>query len=190
MLNDEKAEESRHRNRLREKLSECFFQAVGYFQGVRKDGSTLGRNYIEAIRGYLNYAVPLLYTKLRLGAPTMAWLRAEEILKAANLTALPPVFYGGDAGTDLIIRRGGKFIPNPQAEIALEVLGHIQRQTSYGNRVMGRDLENHFQDKPYGWEYDMILLVLAVLLRAGAVEVTHQGRRFRNHLTPAAPLHQ
>ena len=186
LLNDEKAEESCHRNRLREKLSECFFQAVGYFQGVRKDGSTLGRNYIEAIRGYLNYAVPLLYTKLRLGARPLRGSEAEEILKAANLTALPPVFYGGDAGTDLIIERGGKFIPNPQAEIALEVLGHIQRQTSYGNRVMGRDLENHFQDKPYGWEYDMILLVLAVLLRAGAVEVTHQGRRFRNHLDPQA----
>jgi hypothetical protein len=27
-------------------------------------------------------------------------------------------------------------------------------------------------------------LVLAVLLRAGAIEVTHQGRRFRNHLDP------
>ena len=186
LLNDEKADESRHRSKLREKMAESLFHSVGYFRGVRKDSTALGRNYIEAVRGFLNYAVPLLYTKLRLGARPLRGSEPEEVLKAANLTALPPVFYGGDGGTDLIVERSGKYIPNPEADIAKEILGYIQRQTGYGNRVMGKDLVLHFQDMPYGWEFDMILLVLAVLLRAGAVEITHQGRRFRNHLDPQA----
>jgi len=184
LLADEKVEESRHKSRLREKLAECLLQGVGYFRGVRKDGLAQGKNYIEAIRGFLRYAVPLLYTKLSLGARPLKGTEAEEVLRAANLTALPQVFYGGDGGTDLIVERGGKYLPNPEAEVAREVLGYIQRQTSYGNKVLGKALEAYFQGVPYGWEYDMILLIMAVLLRAGAVEVTHQGRRFRSHLDP------
>jgi hypothetical protein len=186
LLNDEKAEESRHKNKLREKMAESLYQSVGFFRGVRKESTNLGRNYIETIREFLNYAVPLLYTKLRLGARPLRGNEISEVLKAANLNALPQVFYGGDAGTDLIIERDGKYISNPEADIAKEVLGYIQRQTNYGNKVMGKDLESHFQGMPYGWEFEMILLVLAVMLRAGAVEVTHQSRRFRNHLDPQA----
>jgi hypothetical protein len=34
----------------------------------------------------------------------------------------------------------------------------------------------------YGWTRDTLWIVLASLLRAGVIEVTYQGRRFRNHL--------
>lgn len=186
LLEDEKKQLSRHKQRLRDKLAESLYAGTGHFRGVAKDGSALGRNAIEALRGYLNYAVPMLYTKLRLGARQLKGTEAEDVLKAANLSALPIVFYGGDGGTDLILERGGKYLPNAEAEIAREVLGYIQRQHAYGNKVTGKDLENYFQDMPYGWEYEIVLLVLAVLLRAGTIEVTHQGRRFRNHLDPQA----
>lgn len=186
LLNDEKREDSRRKGRLRDKLAECLYQGRGYFRGVKKDGAAEGRNSIEAVRGILNYAVPYLYDKLKIGARPLTGSEPEEVLKAANLTALPQVFYGGDGGTDLIIERQGRYLPNPEAEVAREVLGYIRRQHSYGNKVVGKNLEKYFQAMPYGWEYEMILLVLAVLLRAGAVEVTYQGHRFRNHLDPQA----
>ncbi len=186
LFSEEKTLESRWKARLREKMSEALYSGVGYFRGVAKEGSALGRNYIEAVRGFLAYVVPSLYPKLRLGARPLKGTEAEDVLKAANLTALPQVFYGGEGGTDLIGERGGKYYANAEAEIAREVLGQIQRQHAYGNKVTGKDLENHFQDMPYGWEYEMVLLILAVLLRAGAIEVTHQGRRFRNHQDPQA----
>jgi hypothetical protein len=186
LLADEKNQEGRLRGRSREKLAEALYAGVGYFRGVEKRGTALGGNYIEAVRGFLGYTVPSIYTKLAIGARPLKGNEAEEVLKAANLTALPNVFYGADGGTDLIVERNGKYMPNTEAEIAQEVLRFIQRQHSYGNKVTGRDLEKYFQDRPYGWDYEMILLVLAVLLRAGAVEVTHQGRRFRNHQDPQA----
>ena len=186
LLNDEKGEESKLKGRLRDRLAECLYTGVGYFRGVAKEGPALGKNHVEAIRGFMNYAVPELYTELRIGARPLKGTEAEEVLKAANLTALPQVFYGGDGGTDLIVPHDGKYLPNIDAPIARHVLGHMQRQHSYGNKVTGRDLEDHFQAIPYGWEYEMILLVLAVLLRAGAIEVTYQGRRFRNHQDPQA----
>jgi hypothetical protein len=186
LLMEEKQEESRLRGRLREKLAESIYAGVGIVHGNTKEGSAVGKNHIEALRAFFNYAVPDLYSKLRVGARPLKGTEAEEVLRSVNLNALPSVFHVGDGGTDLVIERGGKYVPNPDAEIAREVLGFIQRQHAYGNRVTGRDLEEHFAAMPYGWEYEMVLLVLAVLLRAGAIEVTYQGRRFRNHQDPQA----
>jgi len=56
---------------------------------------------------------------------------------------------------------------NPAAEICKEVLDHIRREHSYGNKVTGKSLEAHFQGIGYGWERDILRLVLAVLLRGG-----------------------
>ena len=168
---------------MRDKLAECLYTGIGYFRGVSREGSSF-KSFVEAVRSYLDYAVPMLYPKLRIGARPLKGTEAEDVLKAANLTALPQVFYGGEGGTDLIIEQNKRYIPNIEAETAREVLGYIQRQHSYGNKVTGKDLEAHLQAMPYGWEYEMVLLILATLLRAGAIEVTHQGRRFRNHQDP------
>lgn len=79
---------------------------------------------------------------------------------------------------------GAKFIANASAPVAKEILDYIRRRTSYGEKVSGKDLENHFSGLGYGWDRDLLRVVLAVLLRAGAVEVTFQGRRFRSHQEP------
>lgn len=106
------------------------------------------------------------------------------MLKAAGLNALPQVFYGGEQGLDLVVNDSGKYVPNVNAPIAKEILDFLKREHSYGNKVTGKILEDHFGGIGYGWERDMLRLVLAVLLRAGAMEVTYQGRRFRGHQDP------
>jgi len=83
-----------------------------------------------------------------------------------------------------VITEGGKTIIHTQAEIALEVMGYLQQEHSYGNKVTGRILEDHFGGLGYGWSREVLWIVLAALLRAGVIEVTYQGRRFRNHLDP------
>ena len=119
-----------------------------------------------------------------MGARSLKGNEAEEVLKAANLNALPQVFYSVEGGLGLIVQEGQKFVPSTSAEIAKELLDYLRREHSYGNRVTGKSLSEHFQGIGYGWDIDVIRLVLAVLLRAGAIEVTHQARRFRNHQDP------
>ena len=51
---------------------------------------------------------------------------------------------------------------------------------------MGKALEKRFGGIGYGWERDMLRLVLAVLFRAGEIEVTYQGNRFHNYQDPLA----
>ena len=136
----------------------------------------------ESLRAMLDYAVPKLYPKLEMGTRPIKGTEADEILKAANLNGLSKVFYQGSDGLGLVMMEGTKYVVNVQAPIAKEVMGYLNQEHDYGNKVTGRMLEDHFGGLGYGWEREILWIVLASLLRAGVIEVTYQGRRFRNHL--------
>lgn len=184
LLEAEKRERDRLRRRLRDKLEGALAGGTGVFRGVGHDAATLGHTLPDMLRGMFAEAVPDLYPRLELGARKLTGHEAEEALRAANLNALPQIFYGGEQGLNLVVKEGGKQVVNTGAEIAREVLNHLNIKQKYGERVTGKDLEQHFTGIGYGWDLDVIRLVLAVLLRAGAIEVTYQGRRYRNAQDP------
>jgi hypothetical protein len=184
-LAEEKVRRDRVQRDLRVRLVEALQGGVGFFRGVQTDGSALGRTLPEVLKGLLDDVVPQLYPKLEMGVRPLKGDEPEKFLTAANLAGLPPIFYEGENGLGLVIKQAGRFVPNPAAEICKEVLDFLRREHAYGNRVTGKSLEAHFQGMGYGWERDILRLVLAVLLRGGAIEVTHQGRRHRDHSDPA-----
>jgi Skp family chaperone for outer membrane proteins len=184
LLSGEKNEVIRLQSRLHEKMTQALERGQGLFRGVSSDAAALGRTLSEILKKLFDSAVPNLYPKLEMGVRDLKGSEAEEVLKAANLNALPQVFYGGEQGLNLVISEDAKYVLNPSADIAKEVMDYIRREHAYGNKVTGKSLEEHFQGIGYGWDRDMLRLVLAVLLRAGSIEVTYQGRRFRNHLDP------
>jgi hypothetical protein len=77
---------------------------------------------------------------------------------------------------------------NANADVAREVHDYLKSEHSYGNKDsrMGKALEKRFGGTPYGWERDMLRLILATLFRAGQLEVTYQGNRFHNYQDPAS----
>jgi len=180
----EKTEALRLEERLKERLETALAGGRGFFRGVSKDGAALGKTLSEILRALFDYAVPDLYPKLEMGARPLKGTEAEEILKAANLNGLPRVFYTPPDGLNLVVKEGTRYVVNPNAPIVKEMADYLASEHSYGNKVTGRTLENHFGSIGYGWEREMLWLVLATLLRGGAIEVTYQGRRFRNHLDP------
>jgi hypothetical protein len=183
-LANEKGDVLRRQSRLREKLLSVVAAGGGMFRGVQYDASSLGKNPREIFKGLFDIAVPDLYPKLEMGARSLSGDETSDFLKAANLQALPQVFYDGEGGLDLIVQDGNKYVPNPSAEIAKEVLDYMRREQSYGTKVTGKSLEDHFGGLGYGWDNEVLRLVLAVLLRGGYIEVTYQGRRFRNAVDP------
>ncbi len=184
-LADEKVRRDRSQRELRGKLGEITQSSTGFFQAVQKDASSLGQSLSEIIHGLLDYAVPTLYPKIELGNRPVKGDEAEKLLTAANLSGLPPVFYDDENGLSLVAKQQGRFVPNLGAEICREVLEYLKREHAYGNKVTGKILDAHFQGIGYGWDPDVLRIVLAVLLRGGAIEVTHQGRKHRNHNDPA-----
>ncbi len=180
----EKTEVMRWEERLKERLERGLADGQGFFRGVSKDGAALGKTLNEILKAFFDYAVPDLYPKLEMGYRPLKASDAEAILKAANLNGLPKVFYGPPDGLSLVAKEGTKYVVNLNAPVVKEVADYLASEHSYGNKVTGRTLESRFGGIGYGWEREMLWLVLATLLRGGAIEVTYQGRRYRNHLDP------
>jgi hypothetical protein len=181
-LSQERNEMTALQRRLREKMAQEMEHGEGLFRGMSKNADTLGKNLSDILRKFFDFAVPDLYPKLEMGARELRGVEAEEILKAVNLNGLSQVFYSSDRGLGLVVKEGDKYVPNVAADVAKEILDYIKQQHAYGEKVTGKSLEEHFQGLGYGWERDMLRMVLAVLLRASAIEVTYQGHRYRNHL--------
>ena len=94
----------------------------------------------------------------------------------------------GEHGLGLVVKDGPKNVVNTNADVAKEVLDYLKSEHSYGNKDsrMGKALEKRFGGTPYGWERDMLRLILATLFRAGEIGVTYQGNRFYNYQDPAS----
>ena len=187
-LQDEKNSKNGYETRLRDKLTEAMERGTGMFRGVQKDASALGKGLSEILKKLFGQVVPDLYPKLQMGSRPLKGDEAESILKAADLKALPTIFYGGDQGLGLVVKDGPKNVVNTNADVAKEVLDYLKSENSYGNKEsrMGKALEKRFGGTPYGWERDMLRLILATLFRAGEIEVTYQGNRFHNYQDPAS----
>jgi hypothetical protein len=166
-------------------MIEALEKGEGLFHG--RDAPPTGKSAgsaSETFKALFDDVFPDLYPKLELGSRPITGKEVDEILKAANLSGLSPVFYEGDKGLSLVVKEGAQFVVNPDAEVSKEILGYINKEHAYGNKVTGKVLEEHFSGVGYGWDREIVKLVLAVLLRAGSIEVTHQGRRLRNYQEP------
>ena len=186
LLQDEKNSELGYKARLRDKIVEAMERGTGIFRGVSYDASSLGKNLGEIIKKLCGQAVPDLYPKLELGSRPLKGTEAEDFLKAVDLKALAPLFYGGEQGLDLVTKDGSKQVPNPGAPVAKEVLDYLVGEHGYGNKDTrtGKALEKKFGGFGYGWDRDMLRLILAVLFRAGSIEITHGGEKFDVYQEP------
>jgi len=187
-LQDEKNIVLNYESRLHDKVIEALEKGTGMFRGVARDASSLGKNLGEIMKKLLDQVIPDLYPKLEMGSRPMRGDEPEIFLKAVDLKALPQVFYVGDRGLGLVTKEGSKYVPNQNADAAKEVRDYLASQHEYGNReaCLGKALENRFNSSPYGWERDVLRLILAVLFRAGVIEVSFSGQKFDSYTDPSS----
>ncbi len=185
-LQDEKNAVLGFQGRLRTTLGDALEQGTGLFRGISWAGADLGKSLGEIVKKLMGNVVPDLYPKLEMGARPIDKGHAEAMLKTADLKALPDVFYAGDKGLGLVIQEGQKAVPNPGADVCREVYDYLVSEQEYGERDSrtGKALERRFGGTPYGWELDMLRLLLATLFRAGTIEATYQGTRYHNYQDP------
>jgi len=184
-LAEEKNRRDGHHRNLRKKLLEAVQAGTGFFQGVQHDATALGSYFVEVFHHLFDLVVPQLYPRLDIGVLPLNGDEPEKLLTSTNLNGLPQVFHDDKPERSLVVKQSGKFVPNLGADLCREILDHLKKEHAYGNKVTGKMLEAHFSGIGYGWERDPIRLGLAVLFRGGAVEVTHQGRKYRNYSDPA-----
>lgn len=188
LLEAERTQRDRLNAQLLTTLEKNLEAGAGFFRGLRFEAGDLGKDLASMVRALAEKAIPELYPKLEMGSREVDGSEAEEFLKQTNLAALPPLFHAGEKGLRLVTKEGGRFVPNAKAEIAQEILTYLKREHSYGEKVTGAKLIDQFGGLGYGWSADVIRLVVAVLFRAGSIEVTYQGRRYRNYQEPQARI--
>jgi hypothetical protein len=186
LLQAEHSQRERLNAQLLSSLEKDMAEGTGFFRSLRFEAGDLGKDLPAMIRALAEKAIPELYPKLEMGSRDVDGSEAEEFLKQSNLSNLPPLFHAGEKGLGLVTKEGGRFVPNVKAETAQEILTYLKREHSYGEKVTGARVAEEFGGLGYGWSPEIVRLVLAVLFRAGAIEVTHQSRRYRNYQDPQA----
>jgi hypothetical protein len=185
-LADEKNRRDRIQQKLRKHLLACIEGGTAFFKGVQYDASALGASLVPALYALLDRAVPDLYPKLEIGVLPVEVSHLEKFLTSSNLAGLPELFYDERPERSLVVKSSNRYVPNLGSDLCRDLLDYLKREHTYGNRVTGKMLEAQFSGLGYAWERESIRLGLAILFRGGAVEVTHQGRKYRNYVEPAA----
>ncbi|MBN2413375.1 BREX system P-loop protein BrxC [candidate division KSB1 bacterium] len=185
-MEDEKHREQKLAQKIKADLINATESGVIIFQGIEKDASLLGNNFSDILKSSLNHFIPQIYTKLEMGACKLTGKEVDGLLKSANLNALPTIFYNAPEGLELVTKQGNKFLPNTNAPIVQEIFIYLKSQFDYGNKITGKILENHFENPPYGWDRDLLRLILALLFRAGLLEINFQGKKYKIYSEPAS----
>jgi len=186
LLGDEKERQKDAGSRLTVALTDALLSGRAYHDGVEYDIRGLGNDIRDAFTRLFEKIVPDAYPKFGLAAVKVKGDEADVLLASANLSGLPPVFYSGSEGLRLVTEQGGKASIDTTAPAVKEVLDYIVGRAAYSDRATGKGLEAHFTGLDYGWDLDVVRLIVAALFRAGQIEVYAQGAPFRDYRNAAA----
>ena len=72
--------------------------------------------------------------------------------------------------------RRGKTVFRVESGPLAEVLSRIEERANYGDTASGRFLADEFAKEPFGWDFEVVRLLVLSLLRAGKIEATSKGQ--------------
>lgn len=193
LLQEEKNRLDNLAQQLRTKLSEALSQGSGMFRGVQDpggvhDAGTASKSFSEKLKRLLAAAVPRIYPQLSLATFQPSGTEVERILQAHDLRDVAHVLRALDAQAALVKQQEGHFVLDMSAPLVKEVLGYLETEHSYGNRekLLGKEVEQHCRRPPYGWDPEIVRLVLATLFRARKIEVLASCQRLTEAHDPMA----
>lgn len=186
LLTDEKNRQGRILLDLRNMLSAAFLAGTCFFDGREFEADELASDIAGVASKLLADIVPRLYDKFELAAVAVKGDETKALFASQSLSGLPDVFYDTDGGLGLIGGAHNNLAISTEAPVVREILTFIEGRAAYGDKASGKHLESHFGGQPYGWDFDVVVLVVASLFRAGAIDLTSQGRRYTSWTDPAA----
>ncbi|MEU8266380.1 hypothetical protein AB0B89_04370, partial [Sphaerisporangium sp. NPDC049002] len=96
----------------------------------------------------------------------------DAIFTAQNLRGLPQVF----SQLNLLRDENGQTVFRIESGPLREILHRIEERTNYGETASGRYLADEFANEPFGWDFEVVRLLVLALIRAEKVEATSKGR--------------
>jgi hypothetical protein len=168
------------RNRLRRlerdalaKLERDLLSGQTVFQGRADEpaGGSLKTVAQETVRARILEIYPRL---ARFSAPVTKG-DVMAVLRADDLRGLQPYLGPDGIGLTRVTPEGAELATDRDPLEAF--VGEIRQRASYGNEATGAHLEARFGHPPYGAPPEVVHALAAAAIRAGLVEVIHQGAR-------------
>ena len=179
LVSEEKRRERRHRDELRGLLKRALLAGTIYFRGNDRSPDAHAGDVSRAASRALGTALPEVFHRFHEAAARVSNKDLDALLKTENLRGLPSVF----SQLLLVREERGKPVFRTDAGPLVEVFNRIADRHQYGETLSGRSLADHFAGEPFGWDFDVVRLLVACLLRAGQIEAVSKGQVIDNALS-------
>jgi hypothetical protein len=179
LVAEEKLRQRRHQDELRRLIKQSLLNGSIFFRGNDRSPEEGASDVARAASKVLAQALPEVFDRFQEAAARVNKHDLDAVLTTENLRGLTPVY------TDLQLVRdqGGKPVFNVENGVLAEVLARIENRTSYGETASGRYLTDEFAKEPFGWEFDVVRLLVIALSRAGKIEATSKGQVIESALS-------
>ncbi len=182
LVTEEKHRLERHQDKLKRLLKQALLAAPSSSEATtaapRRGRPTSARRSASSSEQVL----PDVFDRFAEAAARVAKKDLESLLTSENLHGLTPVF----AQLGLVRDVKGKPVFNTDSGPLAEVYARIENQYEYGIASTGKSLADEFAAEPYGWEFDMVRLLVVALVRAGKIEATSKGQTIDSALSVEA----
>jgi hypothetical protein len=175
-LADEKNRHSRAERRASAQLAHDLSKGEVIFHGLSEPAP--GGELRAGAQAIVKARLCAIYPQLDHFAAAVEAKDVAHLLRADDLASVTDSL--GDAGIGLVTMTssGAKLVT--EADPLAGFLAEVRRRCEYGAAPTGAVLERHFADPPYGAPVGVVQALTAAALRAGLVEVVHNGQRIAN----------
>jgi len=174
LVGEERTRLRRHQDELRRLLKTACLAGNVYFRGNDRSPDERAQDVGRCASEILAQALPEVFDRFKEAAARASDVKkgAEALVVAENLQGLPTVF----SALGLLRDEKGKTVFRVEAGALAEVMGRIEERANYGDTASGRLLADEFAAEPFGWDFDVVRLLVLSLLRAGAIDATSKGQ--------------
>jgi hypothetical protein len=174
LLADERTRARRHQAELQRLMRAACLIGAAYFRGNDRSPSSAAGDVARATTTMLSQVLPDVFTRFGDGAakPADARRGLDALMTATDLQGLPAVF----SSLALLRDEGGKTVIDVDNAASLrDVFAEIDEAATLGRKATGKTLTENFGAAPFGWDFEVVRLFVASLMRAGKIQMTHKG---------------
>ncbi len=179
LVAEEKLRQRRHQEELRRLMKQTLLAGSIFFHGNDRSPDDVATDVQKAASKVLAQALPQVFDRFEEGAARVGRRDLDSVMTTENLRGLTQVF----TQLHLVHDQGGKPVFDTESGPLAEVLARIENRTSYGEAATGRYLADEFGKEPFGWDFEVVRLLVVSLLRAGKIEATSKGQLIESALS-------
>jgi len=174
LIAEERVRQRRHSDELRRLLRAACLSGRIYFRGNDRSPSDRATDVGKTSAEVLGQVLPEVFDRFKEAAAKATDVKkgTDALFTAENLQGLPSVF--GAIG--LLRDEKGKTVFRTESGALKEVLDRIEERANYGDTASGRYLTDEFAKEPFGWDFEVVRLLVLSLLRASKIEATSKGQ--------------